>query len=298
MEGNPSSRIQISPTDRVMALVVQATSNVDGPDVHSLANLDYYLEDHGGTMWHTLNVTYDNNLAEIYPVLCAIVDRVQLRGDSFADAVHAVLRGLGEILAGRSGLSTEEQVGLFGELAALLSLAHYTNARNALQAWRGPDREEHDFGLPLCDLEIKTTLAEKRTHWINSLTQLTASPGRPLFVVSIQLTAPGAEVTASLLDLVDATRAFPGMPGVQLNQMLEAAGYYDGHADLYGTHWRFRTLAAFFHVDEGFPALTTARLFSSVPASQRVEDVHYRISLEGLPVHQSLFPIDITGFMK
>jgi hypothetical protein len=295
VEGTPAGRIQLSPADRVITLLVQATDNVAGPDLHGLANVDYDLEEEAGVMWHRLDVAYAENLAEVYPVLCAIADRVQLKQETFASAVRAALTGLQEILAGRGGLTPEKQVGLFGELTVLLSLALETSAAEAVEAWRGPDREEHDFGLANCDLEVKTTASEKRSHWINSLTQLSPSPGRMLFLLSLQLTAAGGEPGLSLAELVDTATGFPGMPTEKLSNVLESSGYYARHADLYVTRWRLRSAPAFYLVDEQFPALTTNRVFAVIPKGERIEDVRYRIGLDGLTDREPLFPVEIAG---
>jgi hypothetical protein len=295
VDGIPLSHIQLSPVDHQITLLVQATDDVPGPDLQGLANLDYYLEDQAGTMWHRLDATYEGNLAEIYPVLCAVVDRVQLKSETFAQAVAHVLTGLSEILAGRGGLSLPKQIGLFGELTVLLALAAHTDAMHAVNAWRGPDREEHDFGLTTSDLEIKTTISEKRSHWINGLNQLARSPGRPLYVVSIQLTAPGVGSGASLAELVQAAYALPQVPTTQLDLALESAGYYSHHQDLYRTRWRFRSRPEFFLVDDRFPALTAAHVFHSVAQPERIDDVRYRIGLDGLPGSDPLFAIDLPG---
>jgi hypothetical protein len=176
-----------------------------------------------------------------------------------------------------------------------VSLAAVVDAEVAVGAWRGPDREEHDFGLAEIDLEVKTTISEKRSHWINSLSQLAPSPGRPLFVLSIQLTTVGSEPGLSLPQIVAGARALPAAPMAQLNDRLDSAGYQDRHADLYLTRWRFRSEPAFFAVDGRFPALTLARIASGVPSTERIEDVRYRIGLDGLSDHDPLFPVEIPG---
>lgn len=295
IEGTPECRVQLSPAQCVITLLVEIIDNSGGPDLTGLANLNYSQDDVGGHMWHRLDLDYRDNLAEVYPVLCTILDRVQIKGESFALAVRSVLSGLGEILAGSGGLSAEKQIGLFGELIALLSLAAATDAENAVRAWRGADFEEHDFGLVDSDLEVKTTASEQRSHWISSLSQLLPSPSRPLFVTSIQLTAAGREPGLTLPELVAKARGLSEAPYSQLDDGLEAAGYFDRHADLYRVRWRLRSQPAFFAVDEHFPALTLARVLSSVPAAERIKDVRYRVDLDGLSDCYPLFPIYIPG---
>ena len=295
VRGTPEGRVQLSPAQHIITLLVEVVNDSTGPDLSGLANLNYSLVDVDGHMWHRLDLVYTDNLAEVYPVLCAILDRVQINGESFALAVDSVLSGLAEILLGSGGLSLEKQVGLFGELTVLVSLAVATDAETALSAWRGADREEHDFGLDDGDLEVKTTSSESRLHWISSLNQLQPSPNRSLFVASIQLTAVGSEPGLSLPQLVATVRSVIPASTSQLEDGLKRAGYYNRHTDMYRARWRLRSEPKFFAVDEDFPALTPARVLSSVAAAARIKDVRYRVDLDGLPDCTPLFPIDLPG---
>ena len=58
-----------------------------------------------------------------------------------------------------------------------------------MNSWRGPIGEEHDFGMSAPDVEVKTTLGERREHWISTATQLVPTGDRPLYLLSIQLTS-------------------------------------------------------------------------------------------------------------
>lgn len=298
VDGTPTSRILIWPHHSTVSILVQADDGKPGPDLRERAHLEYELVEDAGTMWHRLNVVYDDNLTEVYSVLCSILDRVQLSGETFADAVDAVLAGLGDILAGRGGLSHEQQVGLFGELAVLLSLAADTTPREAITAWRGHQHEEHDFGLASSDVEVKTTTSEKRSHWISSLTQLLPTDGRELRLLSLQITAAGKGPGASLTTLVDAARALPGIPAAELERALVASGYFNRHADLYRSRWALRSIPTFHLVDEDFPALTPSRLADGVPNPERITDVRYRVDLQGLTPGNSLFPVVVTGVVE
>src|SRR3954470_18819610 len=94
VDGTPEARIQISPHTRQLSVLVLSTTNVSGPDLGALSNLRYELHADAGRMWHRLDVSYGENLAEVYPVICTIVDRVQFQGQPFPVAVEAVLAGL------------------------------------------------------------------------------------------------------------------------------------------------------------------------------------------------------------
>ena len=86
-------------------------------------NLEFDVISDNQVVWHQLAVRLDDNLDEVYALLCAILDRVQLSGEPFAEAVEEALDSLTGILAVRHSLIREKQVGLFGELCALLALA-------------------------------------------------------------------------------------------------------------------------------------------------------------------------------
>jgi len=291
VDGDPAGRIKIAPQGRQLSLIVQVTHNAAGPDLRNRANLAYGLHEDKGVMWHHLDVSYGDNLTEVYPVLCTILDRIQLGAESFTDSVEAVLAGLGDILAGRGGLPHEKQVGLFGELVVLMSLAEHSSPADAVVAWRGPDREEHDFGLPDADVEVKTTMSEQRGHWIGSLTQLRPTPGRDLHLLSLQITAAGNGPGATLTELVHTARAMPGVPLADLDTGLGDAGWRARHADLYRSRWALRAPPAFYVVDDAFPAVTPPRIAAAVPDPQRITDVRYRVNLDGLAATTTLFPV-------
>lgn len=296
VDGTPQIRFQIAPIEHTISMLVAVTDNVDGPDVLERANVDYRLQNYAGVMWHRLDVKYEDNLAEIYPILCSVADRIQVQNETFTCAVDATFTGVEQILAGRGGLPKEKRVGLFGELVVLHSLATATSVVKAFEAWRGADNEEHDFGLASTDLEVKTTRSEERVHWIGSLTQLRASENRLLHLLSIQITAAGVEPGLSLAEIVSATRGLPGIPVADLNKSLRDYGYFDVHADLYSQKWRLRSSPAFYLVDDQFPALTRERLVYAVPNADRIVELRYRINVGSLLSEVALFPVEIPGF--
>jgi alpha-ketoglutarate-dependent taurine dioxygenase len=291
--GTPAVRLQISPSRHRLTLLVRVDSDAHGPDVQNRANVSYDLQHEAGVMWHRLDVTYEDNLAEVYAILCTVADRVQIGGDTFGNAVDAVLAGLGEILAGRGGLTHEQQVGLFGELVVLLSAAAQTTPAQAVAAWRGPAREEHDFGLGNADVEVKTTMSEHRRHWISTGTQLVPTPGRDLYLLSLQVTGAGNGPGATLADAVAAARALATVATGLIDGALAAAGWRQRHADLYNARWALRTGPEFHLVDQDFPAVTPERLAASVPNANRVTDLRYRVDLDGLVPEPPLFPVTL-----
>jgi hypothetical protein len=99
----------------------------------------------------------------------SIADRIQPAGADPLEAFVDTLEVRRSILTERSRMSATAEIGLFGELLVLQAVI--STAAATPTAWRGGLGEEHDFGLPDVDAEIKTTTGERRRHWIHGLTQ-------------------------------------------------------------------------------------------------------------------------------
>jgi hypothetical protein len=136
------------------------------------------------------------------------------------------------------------------------------------------------------DVEVKTTAAERRTHWIESLTQLTATGDRPLFLASHQLTEAGPGDGWRLGDLVAAARREAAPAGLRddLERRLARAGWTDPLTDLCRTRWRRRFPSTAYLVDQGFPRLTPGVLTAGGVDLTRLTDVRYRVDLTGEPI--------------
>jgi hypothetical protein len=293
IEGKPSARLVIESANRLLAVRFPADDVL--PDVTAFANLRSDLVKDEGTTWHQISVQLEDNVDEVYAMLCTLVDRVQLLGTPFAIAVRDVLESLSEILAVRTALSKEKQVGMAGELLTLLALSGDIGSEQAIATWRGPFAEEHDFGLIGQDVEVKVTLNERRQHWISSVTQLVPTGDRPLYLLSIQLTSAGTGPGWSLPSLVARVRALKGMSGEVFDAGLASVGYRKRDADLYRSRWSLRSPPAFFLVDSAFPSVTRPALEKVVPASYRVLEVRYRIDLTELPSAPALFSFESLG---
>jgi len=294
VSGTPTGRLLIDPHHETLA--VQFPAGDRAPKVVEFENLRFDVMSDGDVVWHQIAVRLDDNLDEVYALVCAILDRVQLSGQPFAEAVEEALNSLTGILAVRHALTREKQVGLFGELYVLLALAEIIGCGNALTAWRGPLSEEHDFGMPDVDLEIKTTLGERRDHWISTTTQLVPTGDRRLYLLSIQITAAAVDTGRTLPGLVSSARSKLAHQVSRLDAVLAGLGYRDRDAELYHSPWTLRTTPAFYEVTPEFPAVTQNRLESAVPSAQRIIDLRYRLDLTGMSPSIPLFAIgEIRG---
>ncbi|MFE6778058.1 PD-(D/E)XK motif protein [Streptomyces sp. NPDC057702] len=129
---------------------------------------------------------------DFHDLLTGVADRVRREGHSPARAFTETLASWTELLARTRGVSEEKRVGLLGELYALEWFASRFGWPVALTSWRGPDSEEHDFGLPDHDVEVKSTASERRLHSVRGTTQLVPTGGRPLWLLSLQFTRGGS----------------------------------------------------------------------------------------------------------
>jgi hypothetical protein len=243
-----------------------------------------------------VSITGHNLLLDGHTMLCAIADRIQLEHSAAPAAVAETLQQWRSVLAARSRLSQDAEVGLFGELLVLQALAAVKPQPVALSSWRGSANEEHDFGLSELDLEVKTTTREERVHWIGSLGQLKPTGSRPLFVLSLQITR-GGDSGLTLADLVAAVSEHDSNTDVEVKAKLRSAGWDDEAADLYTERWRLRSAPAAWRVDAGFPALTRATLEAAGShILSSIVDVRYRINLDNRPLSPSAsLPSDLNA---
>jgi len=239
-------------------------------------------EEMEGGAWFVLTVDARGVHFEAYSLIAAIVDDL-VAGRSFHVATARSVAAYRDLLAGRGRLSEEKTVGLIGELLVLKHMLATIGEEVAMTSWVAPGSEEHDFVLEDADVEVKTTLGEKRSHLISTETQLAASLHRPLWLVSIQLTRAGnARDAFSLADVVGRIRTRLHATRDTYVAYLQSQGWRDADAELYRERYRYRTRPAAYLVDDNFPAVTRARIDALVPRPELVGPVSYRIDLSSL----------------
>ena len=220
---------------------------------------------------------------EAYSLLQAVTDQLQ-QGDDLERALHVALDAFRGLLARAPRLSEDQEIGLFGELVALDRLIDGVGETKALAAWLGPRAEEHDFVLGEADVEVKTTRSERRIHVIHGLGQLTPTPGRPLHLMSVQVTGAGAAGNGQTLpELIERIRRRLRSGRTVFDDGLTDCGWEDAQADrLYTTRLLVRSEPRFYTVDEVFPAITSAGLSRIVTRPELVRSIDYRIDVTDL----------------
>ena len=177
------------------------------------------------------------------------------------------------------GLLTDEGiVGLLAELHVLESLCAQWGAQRALDAWRGPLGEAHDFRGPAGALEVKATTqtAFLKVH-INGLAQLEPPLGKPLHLhLEVMSASPnGDSLPRAIGRLISA-----GMSATRLWELLAEVGVRWSDEDLYQEQ-RFATVESkTYAVDDAFPRIV-AKMFSSQEALNAIMQLDYTIALDG-----------------
>lgn len=247
--------------------------------------------------WFELSVAADGMAFEAYSLLVTVVDQLE-RGVPFKLAVGEALATYRDLLSKKRSLSDEQETGLFGELLVLEHLIGRSGEDAAVTAWLGPESEEHDFVAPVADLEVKTTRAEARVHVIGSLSQLAASPDRPLYLVSIQLTGGGAaERARTLPEVVFGLRSGMNRARRAFDERLRELNWRDEDAtDLYRRRWMLRSSPRAYEVGPEFPAITARGLKLAMAHPELVVGVSYRVDVSN--IERSAPPALLTGFCE
>lgn len=226
---------------------------------------------------------------EFFLFLLAVADRIHVEKQPVIDAIGDCLRSWKELLRGISRMTRDEELGLYGELWTLERLCTSLGPK-ALQAWTGPLREVHDFRRANNEFEVKTTLRNERVHCISSLAQLTPSPGRELYLLSLQVEAAGMEFGSSLVNMVERVRKLLSRDrrlATKFEELLfDGTAYREEHRDCYEDRFSLRSPAMLVKVSEKFPRITRELLDDSLGrgTSPRIRSVAYEIHVDGLGV--------------
>lgn len=286
----PRCWLRIDPSHDLLQLFTPEDG--DYPDLVAYSRLTVDLDEMDGLACYRVDVEAGDARYEGYSFIMAIVDAMR-SGQPLAVASQGSVRTFQDLLAKRRGLTPEREQGLVGELLLLSHLLDCVGELDAIKAWLGPEAEEHDFVLASYDVEVKTTISEKRVHMISSATQLQPSPGRVLWLLSIQLTKGGAaQGSFSLSGLVGAVRQRLAVTRERFLEHLVANGWRDSDADLYETTYMLRSRPTAYLVDEQFPAITQPRIDAAVPQSHFVGSISYRVDVSSLPAAEPPQPLN------
>lgn len=278
-----------------VADTVSLESPLDGtaPAVENLRSIRVDEDETSGTYVLTVDI---GTVPEIsYALVSSVLHDVTV-GNSFGAALSSAIEAFRAAIARKPLLSEDKIVGLIGELTVFEHLVGAIGAESALEAWLGPEGEEHDFGIAETDLEVKTTTSEKRVHVISGIDQLKPRDGVPLWVLSLQVTRTGQGEGRSLDDMCMKALSLAEAYGREVKSALKNAGWSTEDLGLYSVRYGLRSVPRAYLVDDDFPSMTSERIAQVVPHFELVGDVRYRVDVSALPYglpHQAL-----SGFVE
>jgi len=161
----------------------------------------------------------------------------------------------------RSGLSLEEQRGLFAELEMLLTLQRTGLGMGTIvDGWVGPSGAERDLELSSASVEIKGSASSRRNVLISSEYQLSAAAGDVVYLAI--LAVDEADQGRTLGEQVDAVRGAASEPGTldRLEQRLSDYGWMDEHRPRYESPLWGITGSDIYRVHGQFPRLDANEL--------------------------------------
>lgn len=241
------------------------------PQTPALEILDrYYTLD--GVRCRYLDLTC--RFRDLEGVFADVATEILRRIEAGESALRACTGTLSEfrllLQQGASDVSDEQITGLIGELLLLTDLMALS--ADAMDLWRGPLGERHDFRSGTLAIEVKTTLRTgNETMRISSLDQLLEPAGGELCVTRYTLErAAGAALTVSVLF----RRAIElGADPTKLKMLLAAMGCTDPESDVWNGVVCELQESRTWRVDATFPRLIP----EDTPAG--IREVTYAVEL-------------------
>ncbi|CAB3935443.1 PD-(D/E)XK motif protein [Achromobacter insolitus] len=177
-------------------------------------------------------------------------------------------------------LSTNEQIGLFGELWVLSNVLFPTVGARICHLWSGPESERHDFvGLGV-HIEVKTTIRSEPKHEISRLDQLRTPAGKRLLLISvlIERSLGGDETLADRVDEIREKLREDGRALDVFESRLAQLGWHEGLRQTGALlRFTFRDVHV-FEVAGSFP-----RLPDDYTPPLGVSGIKYSINVGALP---------------
>ena len=177
-------------------------------------------------------------------------------------------------------LTTEEQLGLLGELTLLRRLLE-AGADKSTTSWRGPDKAQHDFRWKNQAVEVKATRSrEGRRIHISSLEQLNPPPRTPLYLAFYRF--EDDPLGSSLSDLVDEIAVHCSDPSLFKGQLFKW-GYRDAQKAEYALlRCRVTEFSMYDVTGEAFPRIIPMS-FVGRHAPSGTEQISYTIDISNDP---------------
>lgn len=163
-----------------------------------------------------------------------------------------------------TGLTAEQQKGLYGELHLLRTLlTALTDKAQVLDSWVGQNAAIQDFRAGSWAIEVKTSsLSTHERFTVNGERQLDESPLENLFLyyLNLDVRKKGGESLNALISEIRSMLAAEVSLLRAFNRKLIDAGYFDAQADAYEEDGYVIREKHLFRVTGDFPRITPVNL--------------------------------------
>lgn len=183
-------------------------------------------------------------------------------------------------------LSEEEVRGLIGELEILTKMITAYGVDAALETWKGPAGELHDFHHEAFRIEVKTWVNESSPRiFISDPSQIVIDPAWPVFIAAVKLARDNATGFTLLERIMTILGGMTAPQRTVMEVLLADVGYLPVHAELYSK--RYTVAETIFHrIENGFPMIDPA----TIPGG--ITNLKYSLELGALAPFITASPID------
>jgi hypothetical protein len=177
-------------------------------------------------------------------------------------------------------LSTEEEIGLFGELTLLRKLLDSCISKEkVIQGWKGPLNSVKDFYYESVAIEVKSTISHRSfIATIDSLEQLADVEGVATYLIGFKFSIDSEGET--LNDLIWSIRKKVQGNVLQdiFDDLILKSGYLEQYSDQYDRPFVEGGPSLIFEISNNFPRLTRQNVDPAITS------VRYSLNLHGLQV--------------
>ncbi|KZD25692.1 PD-(D/E)XK motif protein [Tardiphaga robiniae] len=221
----------------------------------------------GENIYRVAIVLERSEVRDVFEVLAADIVTVVASASNTKTAIRATTRRLEAwqacLRSGRRGLTLEEQIGLFGEVAVLEMLGDAAGYKEAVAAWGGPLDSIHDFSARGIAFEVKSSTGVGNRIQISTLNQLETEGLNQLLVVRLRLREDSNGITLNeYIGKIRVKIDEPSATDPDFGERLLRLGYLLSDSSLYENNRWVNEGFRFYEVMQGFPRLVN----SDIPA--------------------------------
>jgi hypothetical protein len=279
--------LAIDPLQGRMWLDVLLHPNDPTPKLAKYKFVSVQRHTHAGNQYIRLETDDKDLFVELFNFSKTVADNVVNGGATAYAALLDTIGSFNRLFSNEGAITEDSRVGLIGELWVLRQLIDEVGG-DAVNCWMGPNKDAHDFRFNGAELEVKTTRSAGREHKISRIDQLQESPGKKLFLLSIQLVAAPNDKSLSVSTLVSQIRG-----SLSDKSLLKAFNdklaewlpreHEDG-VDEGRPLYQLRSDTVVIEVDDSFPRLVpkSLELLSLHEQDGRITGLNYSIDVTGM----------------